>query len=221
VEGPKEPVIVATRGGAIITIPAVAADKRSPISISAVISDVTGIMEIALNPIRDLAKIKIEISKLDTKPDSVDAPPKTTYRYYEIKAENMTEDDLSNATITFKIDKVFIGTKYNASTVTMMRHVSGGWVSLDTEMLSQTTTEYIFKATTPGFSYFAITVAELEAPPVISPPPTNGTTTEPGPISIDWTLVIWALGIIVVVAVAVVANNMLKHKKKWKPRSPR
>jgi PGF-pre-PGF domain-containing protein len=218
---PGDVTVVATRGGAIIRIPSIAAERRSSVSISAVITGATGILDISIVPRRDLAGLKIEFAKLDAKPSSVPNPPNTAYRYYEIKAENVTESDLENATITFQISKTFIGTKYNASSVAMMRHTSAGWATLDTRLISQTTSDYIFEATTPGFSYFAITVAEMGAPPIVITPQgnvTNETGTTVPPIEIG-TIAIWVIGIVVAAGIIAFAYQKVNSQKKWKPKS--
>jgi PGF-pre-PGF domain-containing protein len=215
VPGPEEAknvTIIATPGGAIITIPSIAAEKRSSVSVAATITEVTGIMDISLTPRKYLAGVKIDIAKLDAKPATVAEPPKKVYKYLEIKAENATEADLLSATITFKIEKSWIGTKYNVSSVTLMRYTAGGWTTLDTTLVSQTATDYVFEATTPGFSYFAITAAELAAPAPLTPPTNVTPTTTPGQKP-DYT---WMLVVAAAIIIVVVAYWIYSRKPKYK-----
>ena len=208
--------------GAIITIPSIAAAKKSEISMPSAIIDATGIMSISLTPRNDISGGRIELTMLDSKPASVTAPSNiTVYKYLEIKATNLAESNLINAVITFKVDKSWVGTKYNASSVVLMRNTATGWVVLDTKLISQTTAAYIFEATTPGFSYFVITAAELNptaTPPIT--PPTNVTSTTPSK-PIDWTPVIWIVGIVVVIGVVWIGYKTVTSKRKWRPKPPK
>ncbi|MEM2974063.1 MAG: PGF-pre-PGF domain-containing protein, partial [Candidatus Micrarchaeia archaeon] len=210
---PTEPVIVATPGGAIITIPEVAAERRSSVSIAATITAVTDVTDIAITSRRDLEGVKIEVKRLDAKPAALPEPPKGVYKYLEIKAENASSDDLLSAKINFQVAKSWIGTRYNASTVSLMRHVKGGWAELDTSLVGQTSTHYLFEANSPGFSYFAITAEELAEAPPSAPPEQPPVTTAESP-KVDIVMIGAVIAIVIIVGII---TGLVKGKRgRWK-----
>jgi len=196
----EERTIVTTRGGAVISIPTIAADSRASASITPQVAAVTSIEDIILNSKKEMKNIRLRVEKMDAKPASVAPPPGQVYKYIEIVAENITSDNLESATIIFTVEKAWFGTKYNMSTVALMRYTTA-WTELQTTMTGQNSTHYIFEATTPGFSYFAITAEEAAAAPPTSP---AANETVPGQAAgeIDYTPLIVLLALIVVVAVA-------------------
>ena len=164
----KERELIVTKGGAIISIPSIAAESRASVSIIAEVTAVTGIQDIILTSKKEMKNIKLTVDKLDAKPVAVSDPQKPVYRYIEIKTENITSENLESATIKFVIEKSWFGTNYNVSSVTMMRHTTA-WTELPTTLVDQNSTHYIYEATTPGFSYFAITAQETVTTPSIIP----------------------------------------------------
>jgi PGF-pre-PGF domain-containing protein len=196
----NERVIVTTRGGAIISIPTIAAESRASASITPAVAAVTSIDDIILNSKKEMKNIRLRVEKMDEKPSSIAAPPGQVYKYIEIAAENITSDNLESATIKFSVEKAWFGTKYNMSTVALMRYTTA-WTELQTTMTGQNATHYIFEATTPGFSYFAITAEEAAAAPPAAP---SANETVPGQeaAKMDYTPMIVLLALIAVVAIA-------------------
>ena len=226
VTGPGNITITPKRDGVVIDIPGMAVDRSTSLGsyLTTAVKDATGVLDIVLTPNKDLTGVKVDITKLAAKPATIAAPQGiVVYNYLEIKATNLTSEDLVNATVTFKVPKAYIGTKYNASSTVLMRLVGTEWTVLDTKIASQTTTDYIFESETPGFSYFAIAIAEMGAGPIVIIPPINGTNgTGPvvPPIDIS-TIAIWIAGIVVAAGIIAFAYNAVKSQKKWKPRSPK
>ncbi|MEM2974557.1 MAG: PGF-pre-PGF domain-containing protein, partial [Candidatus Micrarchaeia archaeon] len=220
-EVPEEITVIATRGGALVAIPSIAAERISSVTFSAAITNFTSILSIALTSRRNLADVKIEITKLDAKPLSLEEPPYKVYKYLEITAENASESDWLEAVITFKVEKLWIGTRYNASSVKLLRYSSDTWKPLETNLMSQTTTDYIFEAVTPGFSYFAITATELSTPEPILPLPSNITIDETKQSTISLTTVIVMIATITLIFIAIVIiYSKMKSARKWRPKSP-
>jgi len=224
VTGPGAITATPKRDGVVIDIPGMAEGRSTSLGsyLTTAIMDATGIVDMVLTPNKDLTGVKVDIVKLTAKPATIAAPQGIfVYNYLEIKATNMTSDDLVNATVVFKIPKSFIGTKYNASSTVLMRLVGSEWTILETKIASQTTSDYIFESKTPGFSYFAIAIAEMGAPPIVITPQgnmTNETGTTVPPIEAS-TIAIWIVSIVVAAGIIAFAYQKVQSQKKWKPRS--
>ena len=103
---------------------------------------------------------KIAVSRLASKPSSVPEPTATAYRYLEIKTENLADEKLDEAKIKFRVARAWLKEKgLDKSTVKLQRH-KNGWTELPTRVVNDDEVAYVYyEATTPGFSYFAITAA--------------------------------------------------------------
>lgn len=118
--------------------------------------------------------------------------PGDTYEYIEIAVSWANPRDISNATITFTIPAKWLDEHdILPEDIRLMRYVDGGWQILETRVIGEEDGIYHFRATTPGFSTFAIAAApeNNEITPVETVPTvteetnvtnvTTGTTEEP------------------------------------------
>lgn len=84
------------------------------------------------------------------------APTGTVYQYINISTNSPYF--VKSVEITFKVDKSWL-TKNNIdeSTIALNHYVDGKWIALPTTKLRETTTEVVFKATSPSLSLFSVT----------------------------------------------------------------
>ncbi|MDD1689150.1 MAG: PGF-pre-PGF domain-containing protein [Methanoregula sp.] len=83
---------------------------------------------------------------------------RTVAGYLSVTPVDVEEAGISKGTITFVVNADWLeGHNLKISDVALMRYHDGTWTSLPTTYDGRTGTGYYFTATTPGFSYFAVT----------------------------------------------------------------
>jgi len=139
------------------------------------------VFEISLNVKNRKNSVKITINKLDKTPVDI-KPPNTVYRYLNFSVENLDDEDINQATIKFFVEKSWISSNnVSALTISLYRYVGGKWTKLPTSYLSEDSEFVYFEATTPGFSYFAISGEKIKPS---SPTPQSTCPECPSPT--DW-----------------------------------
>ena len=113
--------------------------------------------------------VGITVRELVDKPAEIAiAAPGAIYRYLEIIEENITDNDISSVTITFKVEKTWIEDEnIDENTITLKRYDAENdeWVSLPTVKVDEDATYVHFSVTSPWLSYFAISgTAKSPAP---------------------------------------------------------
>jgi len=157
-----------------ITAPAVYA---SEINIDApAVFDIseTSIMQIALSVSASMKNVVMRVRQLLDKPEEVAAPEGDVYKYLEIVAEKVTNDNITSAAITFKVEKSWIENQnIDPDTVALRRYHGGQWQDLITEKIREDDNYIYYVAITPGFSVFAVSGSRAETstagPPGITP----------------------------------------------------
>ena len=97
------------------------------------------------------------------------------YQYLQIEKQNITNEDITKATIGFKVEKSWLQANgLNASDVALYRFTNE-WNALNTSFAYETADAIFYTAVTPGFSYFAIG----EKPKVEAAPMPRVITEEP------------------------------------------
>ena len=95
-------------------------------------------------------------------PSGAGQPAGDVYEYVEITLNWANPDDISSAVIEFTITADWLREHGIApEDVRLMRCVDGAWQTLDTEVIGEENGLYRFRATTPGFSTFAIAAAPV------------------------------------------------------------
>jgi PGF-pre-PGF domain-containing protein len=191
------------------------------------------VTRIELTPKNSLRSAELTVTSLGVKPSTSVPLSEKAFKYLQIEKKNIASTDFDSADITFKVNKSWM-TANSVSDVALFRYVDS-WVQLDTVKVTEDATSITYKATTPGFSYFAIAevaqqtpqttttvvqpVKELETPAAEKQPKPATTTTqkvveatitppvEPSSGSSRW---IWVAVLIVLVAVA--AFFMIRKK---------
>jgi PGF-pre-PGF domain-containing protein len=114
------------------------------------------VIEIAIVPNRSLSNVRLSVEKLSEKPDNVSLPEGQVYVYMEIGADNLLDNDIENASITFRVNRSWVeDNKINKTSVRLLRHFEDAWQELVTSLVNETA-DYVYEAVTPGFSYFSV-----------------------------------------------------------------
>lgn len=150
----------------------------------------TGIEEIRIEVNETATSVKISAKKLADKPTGVKVAPNILYRYLQITATNINEDNLKSAVIQFRVDRDWLtNNSIDNGSIVLYRWFDNKWNALSTKIVGQDADNIFYEAQTPGFSYFAITgeavveeVAEVveevvpEAAPAAVPIPAEAIT---------------------------------------------
>jgi len=149
---------------------------------------------ILIDVIKEASNVKITVKKYDDLiPENIPVEKSgVVYRYLEIEAENLGDDNLEKATIKLQVGKVWVtDTGIAKEDVALFRLDSGVWNELPTTYLNSDVDFHYYEATTTSFSFFAISEKVKEVVPEKS------------------NLIWWIIGIIVllVIVVAVVMGR--------------
>jgi len=137
-------------------------------------SDTHGITEIEVkvkNRVTN-AKIKVDTGSLPSGA-SLPSTKGSVYKYIEITKVDITDNDIENAVIKFKVKKSWLTDKgYGIDAVSLHRYYNKKWEILETKRVGFGTDYYYYSAESSGFSTFAVTAEK--APPA----PTTEKVTE-------------------------------------------
>ncbi|MBI2040751.1 MAG: PGF-pre-PGF domain-containing protein [DPANN group archaeon] len=184
------------------------------------------VSEITFTPDANLNNVKLTVEKIGEVPAGTSSPSGEVYKLLEIKASGLTNNQLvSDAKITFNVDKSWL-TENNVvkGSVKLLRY-TGTWDALPTAFVSETDTQVTYKATTPGFSTFAISGEKAAAATAAggetaaggaagTATPSAGGTQAVGPTKPTTNTTMWAL-LLVVIVVVIAIGAAMKKKRKW------
>lgn len=99
---------------------------------------------------------RIDIEKTDL-PTGIPNPNGMVYQYLTVKMINLSDDNITNVAINFKVKKSWItGVNINENDVSLERY-NGNWNKLPTSMTFIDDDYFYYKSVSPGLSVFAIT----------------------------------------------------------------
>ena len=152
--------------------------------------DVTSVGSIAVTASGNIPRLLMTVKETGC-PNLAEPPGSSTYEYVEIATSWANPNQIGGATLTFTIPAKWLDEHGMApEDVRLMRYVDGGWQILETEVVGEENGLYRFRATTPGFSTFAIAASpssltasaeEIDVTPDVTGTPgvTEEVTTEP------------------------------------------
>ncbi|MFH1641535.1 MAG: tandem-95 repeat protein [Nanoarchaeota archaeon] len=118
---------------------------------------------------RQIEGVNIVLGKIE-KTDITKQIEVLVYRYLEITAENLPNQDITKATIKFKIENSWLADNNLKQDEISLYRFNRAWTELDTD-IERTDKDYTYYiAQTPGFSYFAIAKKRImrEKKPIIT-----------------------------------------------------
>jgi PGF-pre-PGF domain-containing protein len=118
----------------------------------------TSVYEVRIDASTLILQARIFVEATDAEEAKLDVlPGGIVYEYVNITAKNIDDSDLDVAEIYFRVPKTWMAeNNVGSSGIKMLRFHSGEWQELDTGILSDSEENVEYKATTPGFSVFAI-----------------------------------------------------------------
>ena len=129
-------------------------------------ADEYGVTEVLIEVVDEANDVKVVIQKFTEKPeDIIENLLDAVYNYLKITLQNLDNSNIASAKVSFKIEKSWLQENgLDPDTVLLNRYADDKWEGLETAMTGEDDTYYYYQATTPGFSYFAITAKKLGAP---------------------------------------------------------
>ena len=118
----------------------------------------TEITRVVINANNTIRNAEITIRPLE-KPVTVTNVVGIPYCYFDIIATNLTDTDMLNASIEFKVNRTIINeSNIDETTITLNRYSysDNNWSALPTSKLKEDNTSLIFESKTQSFSLFAI-----------------------------------------------------------------
>ncbi len=121
-------------------------------------SNELGVKEISIEVHNPANNVTITVTKLAGQPASVaKAVTGTAYKYLDIDAKNLGDNNIKTAKIRFSVSKSWLTeNNFNANEISLRRFSSGSWEKLITSLLTEGPLEADYEAATPGFSTFVI-----------------------------------------------------------------
>jgi PGF-pre-PGF domain-containing protein len=151
----------------------------------------TNITGLTIDTLVAVENVRIVVQQLTDRPATIAiGPPGIAYQYFNIIAENLSDAQIENVTIRFRVEKSWIAQNgIDIQTIALNRYdpATGDWTPLPTMFLSEDDTYAYFSAVSPGLSVFGISglpTTTTTPPPTTTtttPPPTTTTTTTPPP----------------------------------------
>jgi len=108
---------------------------------------------------KELSNVKVQVKEKESVSNEFS---NKVYKYFEINAYQVTDDDIAEAEIEFDVDKTWLEeNEIEAANILLLRY-KDTWTELETSLVSEDDDKYYFKAKTSGFSDFAISFKEEE-----------------------------------------------------------
>lgn len=136
-------------------------------------TSITGLRITAKNSVQN---VHINVGQFAEKPSGVPPASGTPYKYMSISTENLSNQDVENVTISFKVENSWI-TEENigVNTIVLQRYnpATGSWDNLPTENVDEDANFVHFEATSSSLSTFAVagSPAQLPTAPAAPAPP--------------------------------------------------
>ena len=163
--------------------------------------------------------VTITVTKLTGQPATViHTISGKVYKYIDIEAKNLKDENISVVKIQFQVNKSWISTNnINRATIALNRYKNNNWEKLSTKEVSEDNDYIYYEAETPGFSTFAVTGEEIVTTSVVTTAMvTTVKTTIPGiptmPTEVGG-IPTWIPVIIIIVVVIITAVFLLRGKK--------
>src|SRR3989338_6594698 len=177
-----------------------------------------GVESIIFTTTEGVSDVKFTLTQYTVQPAETGSvsPEGDVYKYFEVDSDKLTDENLANAEITFKVENTWMQENgYGISDIVLMRY-DNDWQELETNYLNADSEYTTFKATTPGFSYFAVTAkTSVEVPSEEEISITEELpTAEPTEIIEETTKGKWLLTIIILLILVAVGFAIYYFKKK-------
>ncbi|WP_165394898.1 NosD domain-containing protein [Methanofollis fontis] len=128
-------------------------------------SAVTGI---TLRAAERIDGVMIGIDPVTDGPDGLDGP---VYQYLAADLTYTTDAAIAEAVFTFDVPAAWLEEQgLTPEGITLWRYHEGAWLALPTVLIGEEGGRYVYRATSPGFSYFAVAAGEAAEVAASVPP---------------------------------------------------
>jgi PGF-pre-PGF domain-containing protein len=119
--------------------------------------------EITLEVVNDANNVEITVTKLSGQPAGVTQTVSgQSYQYVEMETRNLAEDNVQQATSSFKVEQSWISeNNIDKNTVSLHRWADEQWNELTTSLESEDDDYAYYDSELPGFSFFVISADEI------------------------------------------------------------
>lgn len=215
---PSKPIsgITSSSGGKSSDISAFAASFKPDETKTFLVGE-TAIAKITVTAYEEVSDFLVTVKKAHLGND-VQMPDGQVYELQEVTLYHADPAALDGITLEFTVPSTWLENHdVEAGDVVMLRYVDGAWKHLDTTLVSEENDKAVYRADSPGFSYFAIatmkggaaepeeTHPSVEAPVETPTAPVNQTadettvpTTAPTKTPVFWGLPLIALGALLI-----------------------
>ncbi len=124
--------------------------------------DTLNVTRIRINANNTIRNASIVIQPIE-KPVNITNVPGIPYCYFKITTSNLTDTDITSATIEFKVNKTWINERnIDEATITLNKYsdINNNWSVLPTLKIEEDNTSFYFESETQSFSLFAISGEE-------------------------------------------------------------
>jgi len=119
--------------------------------------------QIKFEAVNEISNGYVKVTKFSGNPAPT-SPAGKPFVYLNIETINFQPAAIKNIELKFYVDKSWLAANgFSANDVVMREYKGGKWVSLKTSKIGDTPTQYLFKATLEGFSYFAVSAEKKQA----------------------------------------------------------
>ncbi len=125
-----------------------------------------GVIELSILASSKIENAGIYVSEADN--TDINAISGNVYSYIQVTTENISDQQLGGVEFKFSVDRYWINqNKIDNSSVSLWRYESGAWTKIPTQLYSQTSTQLLYRASSPGLSVFAVTGQEIAGFPFV------------------------------------------------------
>jgi PGF-pre-PGF domain-containing protein len=181
----------------------------------------TNITGLTIDTLEAAENVRIVVQQLKDMPATIAIGASgTVYQYFNIVVDNLSDAQIENVIIWFKVEKSWIAQNgIDIQTITLNRYdpVTGEWASLPTTFLSEDDNYAYFSSVSPGLSVFGISGLPTTT---TTAPPTTTTTTTPPPTPFPSELAVLIVGVVIISIIIILGLLELPPFRKPKQTAP-
>jgi PGF-pre-PGF domain-containing protein len=121
------------------------------------------VTEITIRVSTKVTNAEVAAGELTAAPTTDKVLATEVYKYMQIAAIRMTDNDISSVDIKFKVSKSWLTENGVSEDDIVLTRYNGDWTELSTTKLSSDSDYVYYEATAPGLSYYAITTQKAVA----------------------------------------------------------
>lgn len=132
----------------------------------------------------ETSNIKFDIERQEVRSSIIPKPEDLVYQYFTINTENLPNQYIEKADITFRIPKTWLDDNNLKTYKLILQRYLSSWNILKPQIIAEDNVYYYYNTNTPGFSWFSIT-SMPKTPTTIYIPPTTEPMCGDGIIDIE------------------------------------